>query len=260
MTAVDPTLLTLLAAAFGAGTIDAIVGGGGLLQLPALFAALPTVAPAALLGTSKLAGFAGTSSAAIHFLRTVRLPFRALLAGLAIAFVSALAGAVTVTHMHAMSLRPLVPILLLVVLVITVRNKRLGEVHAPRGHSVGGHLISAVSVAGIGFYDGFFGPGTGSFLMMFAVRRLGFDFVHAAATARVLNVATNLAALAWFLHSGNILLGVGLAMGVANIAGAQVGARLALRRGTRFVRGMLIVVVCALIARTGWDALQLIRQ
>ena len=260
MTTPDPTLLTLLAAAFGAGAIDAVVGGGGLLQLPALFAALPSVAPAALLGTSKLAGFAGTSSAAIHFLRTVRLPPRALMAGLAIAFASALAGAMTVTRLHATSLRPLVPVLLLVVLILTVRDKSLGEDHAPRSHRIDGHLFNALCVAGIGFYDGFFGPGTGSFLMMFAVRRLGFDFVHAAAAARVLNVATNLAALAWFVHSGNILLGVGLAMGVANVAGAQVGARLALRRGTRFVRGMLIIVVCALIARTGWDALLLMRH
>ena len=192
--------------------------------------------------------------------RTVRLPVQSLLAGLAIAFASALAGAVTVTHLHATSLRPLVPILLLGVLILTVRNKRLGEVHAPRNHSLGGHLVSSICIAGISFYDGFFGPGTGSFFMMFAVRRLGFDFVHAAASARVLNVATNLAALAWFIHSGNILLGVGLAMGVANIAGAQLGARLALRRGTRFVRIMMIIVVTALIARTGWDALQLMRH
>lgn len=254
----DITVLTLLIAAFGAGAIDAVVGGGGLVQLPALFAAMPSIAPATLLGTSKLAGLAGTSSAALHYLRTVRLPYRLLGTGIAIAFASALLGAITVTHLHAAYFRPLIPFLLLAVLVWTIRNKHVGEIHAPRQHGVGGHLVSALAVAAIGFYDGFFGPGTGSFLMMIAVRRFGFDFLHAAATARVLNVATNLAALTWFISGGHVLWGTGLAMAAANIAGAQMGARLALRRGTGFVRGTLIVVVCALVIRTGWDAWQLI--
>lgn len=255
---IDPTVAVLMAAAFGAGAIDAVVGGGGLVQLPALLSVLPGVAPATLLGTSKLAGFSGTASAAIHYLRSVRLPTRILATGIAIAFVSALAGAVTVTHLRATAFRPLVPFLLVGVLVWTLKNKRLGEVHAPRHHSVGGHCRSALAIAGIGFYDGFFGPGTGSFLMMLAVRRFGFDFVHAAAAARVINVATNLAALGWFIAGGHILWHTGLAMAVANVVGAQVGTRLALQRGARFVRTALIVVVSALILKTGWDALQLL--
>lgn len=254
----DPTITVLIAAAFGAGAIDAVVGGGGLVQLPALLSVLPGVAPATLLGTSKLAGFSGTTSAAIHYLRSVRLPFRLLAAGISIAFASALAGAVTVTHLRATAFRPLVPFLLMGVLVWTLKNKRLGEVHAPRHHSGSGHFLSALAVAGIGFYDGFFGPGTGSFLMMLAVRRLGFDFVHAAAAARVINVATNLAALGWFISGGHILWQIGLAMAAANVVGAQVGTRIALRRGARFVRTALIAVVSALVLKTGWDAAQIL--
>ena len=251
---VDVTLAALAAAAFGAGAIDAIVGGGGLIQLPALFAALPGVVPATLLGTSKLAGFSGTASAALHYLRRVEIPARLLVSGLFIAFLSALLGAITVTHMGAVAFRPLVPVLLSVVLLWTIKYKQLGESHTPHTHTRLEHLVNALLVAAIGFYDGFFGPGTGSFFMMLAVRRFGFDFLHAAATARTLNVATNLAALGWFLGGGHILWSTGLAMAASNIAGAQVGARLALRHGTGFVRSVFILVVSALVIRTGWDA------
>jgi hypothetical protein len=255
---IEPTLLVLIAAAFGAGAIDAVVGGGGLVQLPALLSVFPNMAPATLLGTSKLAGFSGTASAAIHYLRVVRLPARLLAVGIVIAFGSALVGAMTVTRLHAMAFRPLVPFLLSAVLVWTIRNKQLGSVHSPRQHKAGGHFMSTLAIAGIGFYDGFFGPGTGSFLMMLAVRRFGFDFVHAAAAARVINVATNLAALGWFIGAGHILWHTGLAMAAANILGAQVGTRMALQRGARFVRATLIVVVSALVLKTGWDALHIL--
>jgi len=248
------TLATLSLAAFGAGAIDAIVGGGGLIQLPALLSALPAESPATLLGTSKFAGFSGTASAASHYLRRVRLPRRWLMISLGIAFISALAGAAAVTHVKPASFRPLVPVLLTGVLLWTLRNRQSGETHAPRAHAVRGHVIGAAAIAAIGFYDGFFGPGTGSFLMMLAIRYYGFDFLHAAAFARTLNVATNLAALGWFVAAGHILWPVSIAMAVTNVAGAQIGTRLALRGGARFVRRVFIGVVSALILRTAWDA------
>jgi uncharacterized protein len=248
------TLATLSLAAFGAGAIDAIVGGGGLIQLPALLSALPTEAPATLLGTSKFAGFSGTASAAAHYLGRVQLPRRWLAISLSIAFMSALAGAATVTHVKPASFRPLVPVLLTGVLLWTLRNRYSGEEHRPRTHALRGHAIGAVAIAAIGFYDGFFGPGTGSFLMMLAIRYYGFDFLHAAAFARALNVATNLAALGWFIAAGHILWPVSIAMAVTNVLGAQVGTRLALRGGARFVRRVFIGVVAVLIVRTAWDA------
>jgi uncharacterized membrane protein YfcA len=250
----DPVFAGLLGAAFLAGGIDAIVGGGGLIQLPALFAALPTAAPATLLGTSKLAGLAGTASATLRYARAVRIPWRQLAPAVAIAFAGALAGAVTVTHVSPAAFRPLVPVLLTVVLGYTLLQRDLGTTHAPRAFDRRAVVSGALAVAGIAFYDGFFGPGTGSFLMLLFIRHYGFDFLHAAAAARLVNAATNVAALAWFGSRGHVLWPTGLAMAVANVAGAQLGARLALARGARFVRSVFVAVVTVLIARTAWSA------
>jgi uncharacterized membrane protein YfcA len=246
----------VLAAAFLAGLVDAMVGGGGLVQLPALFAALPAVPAPALLGTSKLAGAFGTGSAAWRYATSVRLPWRTLLPACGLAFAAALAGAVTVTHVPPGLFRPLVPVILVVVLAYTLARKDLGQHHAPRALAPAERAAGLAATAAIGFYDGFFGPGTGSFLMLLYIRWYGFDFVNAAAAARVLNVATNLSALAWFAGHGHLLWPLGLGMAAANVAGSQLGARLALRRGAGFVRGVFVAVVGALIAKTAWDAIR----
>lgn len=253
--AVDTVLAGLLGAAFLAGAIDAIVGGGGLIQLPALFAALPQAPPATLLGTSKLAGLAGTATATLRYARAVQIPWRRLMPGVAVAFTGALAGAVAVTHVSPAAFRPLVPVFLTLVLAYTLLQRDLGTTHAPRSHDSRGALVGVLAIGGIAFYDGFFGPGTGSFLMLLFIRYYGFDFLHAAAAARLVNAATNVAALAWFTSRGHLLWPTGLAMAVANVAGAQLGTRLALARGARFVRGVFVVVVTALIARTAWTAI-----
>jgi uncharacterized protein len=248
----DPVFAGLLGAAFLAGGIDAIVGGGGMIQLPALFAALPGVPPATLLGTSKLAGLAGTASATWRYARSVRIPWRALLPSLAIAFAASLAGAVTVTHVSADAFRPLVPVLLTAVLLYTLLQADLGTRHQPRQLDRRATLAGAALIAAISFYDGFFGPGTGSFLMLLFIRHYGYDFLNAAAAARLLNAATNVAALAWFGSRGHLLWPTGLAMAGANIVGAQLGTRLALARGAGFVRGVFVVIVAALILKTAW--------
>jgi len=248
----DPVLAGLLGAAFLAGGIDAIVGGGGMIQLPALFAALPAAEPATLLGTSKLAGLAGTASATWRYARSVRIPWRALLPSLLIAFTGSLLGAVAVTHVAAAAFRPLVPLALTAVLLYTLLQRDLGSRHAPRDLDRRAALAGAALIAAISFYDGFFGPGTGSFLMVLFIRHYGYDFLNAAAAARLLNAATNVAALAWFGSRGHLLWPTGLAMAGANIAGAQLGTRLALARGAGFVRGVFVVVVAALILKTAW--------
>lgn len=243
----------VIGAAFCAGAVDAMVGGGGLLQLPALFGAFPGAAPATLLGTSKLAGAMGTGTAAWRYGRRVSLPWRLLAPGCALALAGGLAGATLATRAPVALFRPLVPVLLTLVWVATLSMRGFGAVHDPRyaRHTL---LAGAAWILVIGVYDGFFGPGTGSFLMFMLVRTQAFDFLHASAAARVLNLSTNAAALAWFGARGHVLPALGLTMGAANMAGSLLGTRLALRGGARFVRRVFLVVVAALIIKTARDA------
>jgi uncharacterized protein len=248
-------LVLVLIAAFGAGCIDAMVGGGGLIQVPALFSVFPSTSPPVLLGTSKFAGFFGTSSAVVRFAGKVPIPWRALTPLAALVLVTGALGAWLATQVPPAVFRPLVPILLVGVLTYLLRRKDLGAAHVPKEFAGSHHVLGAILIGLIGFYDGFFGPGTGSFLMFVFVRLYGFDFLHAAASARVLNVATNGAALIYFGSHGYVLWQIGLGMAVCNMAGALLGTRLALRGGSTFVRKIFIVVVTLLILRTAWVAI-----
>ncbi len=248
-------LWVVLAAAFAAGLIDAMVGGGGLIQIPALFAVYPGVAPAALLGTSKFAGLFGTVSAVVRYAQKVVIPWRALLPLALVALLMSLGGARLAIIVKPDIFRPLVPIMLLAVLIYVLWRKDLGGEHAPRAFAGSHHVVGAVLIAAIGMYDGFFGPGTGSLLIFVFVRCYGYDFLHAGAAARAVNVATNAAALSYFAAHGLVLWYVGAAMAACNIAGAIVGARLALRGGSAFVRQAFIVIVGLLILRTAWTAI-----
>jgi len=231
-----------------------MVGGGGLIQLPALFGVYPSVAPPFLLGTSKFSGIFGTASAVLRFARRVAIPWRALLPLALGVLIASLAGAFVATRIPASLFRPLVPLLLVGVLIYLVHHKDLGAKHAPREFAGRHHVQGVLLISAVGFYDGFFGPGTGSFLMFIFVRVYGYDFLHAAACARVLNVATNGAALTYFAVHGYVLWHVGAGMAVCNVLGALLGTRLALRGGSVFVRRMFIVVVSGLILRTAWTA------
>lgn len=248
--------LTVCLAAFAGGLVDAMVGGGGLIQLPALFSTYTNTAPAALLGTSKFAGVFGTTSAVIRFAGKVVIPWRALLPLAVLVMAMAAVGAFAATHVPPDVFRPLVPVLLVSVLIYLVRRKELGAVHAPRGFAGPHHKVGLPLIGTVGFYDGFFGPGTGSFLMFLFVRFYGYDFLNAAASARVLNVATNLAALAYFGTHGHVIWYMGVGLAVCNVAGSIVGVRLALAGGAALVRNAFILVVSALILRTTWTALQ----
>jgi uncharacterized protein len=238
-----------------AGCIDAIVGGGGLIQTPALFSIYPDTDPATLLGTNKFAGIFGTSNAAWRYSRKIHIPWRALLPLAVLVLVTAAVGAVVATIVPPKIFRPLVPMLLLGALIYILRNKQLGDAHRPRTFTREHHVWAALLIGAIGFYDGFFGPGTGSFLMLVFVRLYGYDFLNAAASARVLNVATNLAALLYFGTHGYVLWHLAIGMALANVAGSMLGTRLALRGGSGFVRKIFIVVVSALILNTLWQAL-----
>lgn len=246
-------LIVTLASLF-AGFVDAIVGGGGLILVPALFAVFPTAHPATLFGTNKSASIWGSLFASLQYSRRVKLPYAALLPAVLMAFIGAFLGAWLVTIIAPDFLRKSLPFMLLAILLYTFAKKDLGHHHAPRLQAA--HEVWAIGSIGLvlGFYDGFFGPGTGSFLVFALVRFLGYDFLNASASAKLLNVATNLAALILFSLKGHVWWHMALPMALANIAGSLLGTRLALKHGTGFVRVMFLLVVSALICKTSYDA------
>jgi uncharacterized membrane protein YfcA len=249
----------VLCAAFSAGFVDAIVGGGGMIQLPALLASYPGAAPPVLLGTNKLGSICGTTGAVMRYMRVVRIPWRILMPAAAVAFLAALAGANSVSAVSPALFRPLVPVMLTVVLIYALWHKDLGTHHAPVVFSRRRGYIALAAIGGIGFYDGFFGPGTGSFLMLLFIRLYGFDFLHASAGARAINVATNAGALLFFGIHGEVQWVLGLALGACNAMGSVLGAHTAVKHGSKFVRVVFIAIVITLIAKTGADAWALYR-
>lgn len=242
-------------AAFTAGLVDAVVGGGGLIQIPAIFSVFPREAPATLLGTNKMASIFGTGSAAITYARRVRIAWSAVAPAAVAAFALSFVGAWTVTRVPADFVRSLLPFILVAVAIYTFRKKDFGSVHAPVHSGMAERLWAIAVGAAIGFYDGFFGPGTGSFLMFLFVRFFGFDFLGASAAAKIVNVACNMSALMWFGYSGHLLWQLGMLMAVCQIGGSLVGTRLALKHGSGFVRKLFLVVVSLLIVKTGYDAI-----
>ena len=242
-------------AAFLAGLVDAVVGGGGLIQIPVMFSIFPKEVPATLLGTSKLAGIFGTGAAAVTHARRVRVAWSAAAPAAIAAFTLSFAGAYTLTHVPADFVRTLLPFVLLAVAVYTFRKKDLGSVHAPVLSGNTERLVAVGMGCCIGFYDGFFGPGTGSFLIFLFVRFFGFDFLSASAAAKVVNVACNFSALMWFGYSGHLIWQLGLLMAVCQVAGSLVGTRLAIKHRSVFVRKLFLLVVSLLIVKTGYDAI-----
>ncbi|MDC8785633.1 sulfite exporter TauE/SafE family protein [Roseateles koreensis] len=244
----------LALASLMAGFVDAVVGGGGLILVPTLFSAFPQAAPATLFGTNKAAASWGTAWSTAQYVKRVSLNWRGLLPAAAVGVLGSFAGAWTVTLVDAGFLRRALPLILLAVLVYTLSRKDLGRHHAPRFTGRAETGVAAAIGLCIGFYDGFFGPGTGSFFVFLFVRVLGYDFLNASATAKLMNLGTNLAALALLTAKGHVWWQIGLIMGAANVLGSLVGTRMALARGASFVRGMFVLVVSALILKTGWDA------
>ncbi|KAA3653894.1 MAG: sulfite exporter TauE/SafE family protein [Proteobacteria bacterium] len=249
----DALWLLLGAGAFFAGFVDAVVGGGGLIQIPLLFSSLPQHAPATLFGTNKIASIVGTASAAVQYARRVTLDWRVILPGAAAALIGAWFGAKSVAYLNPSLVRPVVLVLLIAVALYTYLRPYFGTDagDALPVRTTQGRII-IIGLA-IGYYDGFFGPGTGSFFIFLLIRALHMDFLHASASAKILNFSTNLAAISFFAGSGAILWKVGLLMAACNLAGAITGSSMALKHGTRFVRRFFLLVVSALIARMAWD-------
>jgi len=236
-----------------AGLVDSIVGGGGLILLPALFATFPQAPPATLFGTNKSASIWGTAFATAQYSRKVVLPWRSLLPAAGAGLLGSVAGAWAVTLVDPSLFRKALPLLLTALLGYTLVRKDLGREHAPRHTGRREAVVASGIGLVIGFYDGFFGPGTGSFLVFAWVRLLGYDFLNASASAKFINTATNFSALVLFAWQGHVWWHLALAMALANVAGSLIGTRLALRHGAGFVRQVFIFVVLALICKTAWD-------
>jgi hypothetical protein len=249
----DIDMLLLLGAAFLAGLVDAVVGGGGLVLIPALFMALPQAVPATILGTNKFAAIFGTASAARRYALRVQVPWRAALPTAVAAFCFSYVGATSVALMPKEQFRPLVLVMLVAVAVYTFSRKDFGGIDQNRPHTKFDTYLSLLLGAAIGFYDGFFGPGAGSFLLFLFIRFFGFDFLRASAAAKIVNVATNGAALIYFAATGHVLWGVAVLLALLNVGGALVGSRLALRFGSGFVRRVFLGVATALIGKFGYD-------
>jgi uncharacterized membrane protein YfcA len=254
----DPSVWTyalLALAGLAAGFVDAVVGGGGLIQLPALVLGLPGAAPVQVLATNKLAGTCGTTVSSLTYYRRVRPDPGTFVPLMVVAFIGSAAGAVAASHIPKAAFEPIILVALIVVGAYVLLRPDLGKVTELRfsGHR---HTLAAMAAGlAIGFYDGALGPGTGSFFVFTLVGLLGYSFLEASAKARIANWATNVAALLVFAAQGAVLWRIGLVMGVCNLVGSYVGARTAVSKGSGFVRVFFVVVVGAFIVKIGADVL-----
>jgi uncharacterized protein len=243
-----PTYGLVATAGFGAGFVDAIAGGGGILSLPVLLSV--GVPPHLALGTNKLQASMGTAIAAGNYARRGLLAGSELLLGVVCTAVGALAGAAIVTRLRSDWLVHVMPLLLGAAFVYLMASPRFGE--SARRARLSSARFSVLLGLTLGVYDGFFGPGTGSFWTLAYVSILGLALPQATASAKAMNLTSNVAALAWFGARGQVAWSLGLAMGAANIGGALVGSSLAIHSGARLIRRFLLLVVAATIARLVW--------
>lgn len=246
-------LLSLCLFAFLAGLIDSIVGGGGLIQLPALLIILPDKALPLLLGTNKLASIAGTFVAVTRFSVQIKMNFAIVTTAAIAAFIFSFLGARTVSILNPKLLHPLILILLVAVAIYTFIKKDFGSQHKFFEATTKKIIYAAIIGSSIGFYDGFLGPGTGSFLIFAFIGVIGFDFLRASASAKVVNFCTNLAALVYFIPSGNVIYNLAIPMAICNIGGAIIGTKLAILKGNKFIRNLFLIIVSTLIIKLAYD-------
>lgn len=251
----NPSFYFLLTAAFAAGFVDSIVGGGGLIQLPAFFLAFPTLPPAVIFGSNKFAAFSGTSVATVGYLRNRPVKWQAVLPAIITAIIFSTIGAHLVSLFDKNMLKPIVLLLLLFVAIYTFFKKDLGL--SERKGITGMQITIASLLCGalLGLYDGFFGPGTGSFLILIYISIFGFDFLDASVSAKLINCATNGAALTYFIYTGNIRFEIAIPVAICNVLGSLMGVRMALLKGSGFIRVFFLVVVSGMILKFGWDVL-----
>lgn len=243
-------ILFLFGAGFLASFIDSVVGGGGLISLPALLATgLP---PNIVLGTNKLASVMGVMTSTLSFFRSGKVSFSAVKYLLPLSFIGAVCGVFVVRYIPPDFLKPMVIVMLIAVAIYSMFKKDWGSKSTFTGLTKKTGLLSGIAAFVLGFYDGFFGPGTGSFLI-FSFLMLGFDFVEAAGNAKALNFASNIAAISTFIMLDSVNYQWGFIMGCGMIIGAIIGSRVAIRQGVGYVRPLFISVTGLLIGKQLWD-------
>ena len=246
-------IIILCIAAFAAGFIDSIVGGGGLVQTPATLITLPQYPVATLLGTTKIPSLFGTSIAAFQYAFKVNIRWKLLVVMCSIALLAAYAGSATVSMVSNAFMKPVIFIMLVLVFIYTYTKKDFGLVHEREVPEKTTFVWCIIIALLIGFYDGFIGPGAGSFLILFFISILGFDFLKASAHAKLVNVATNIGSIIFFSGSGHILYHYALPMALCNFVGSIFGSRLAILKGNKFIRVFFLVVITGTIIRFGYD-------
>ncbi|KGO89525.1 sulfite exporter TauE/SafE family protein [Flavobacterium suncheonense] len=246
-------LIFLCLAAFSAGFVDAIVGGGGLIQTPVALILLPNYSVATIIGSLKIPAFSGTGFAAFQYLKKVQMNWKLLLLMAVVAFASAFAGSELLTLVSNDFMKPLLLVVLTLLAMYTFMKKNFGQ-HQEKLLSVKQQMIYAVLISiTVGFYDGFIGPGTGSFFVVAFVSVLGFDFLHASANAKMVNLATNFGSICLFLLKGKIIWAIALPMAVCNALGGFLGAKLAIKKGNGFIRIFFLIVVVGTLLRFAYD-------
>ena len=246
----------LIPLAFVSGAINAAIGGGGLILLPGLFSVLPKALPAAVMGTDKLAAVFGHFSSLRQYARHIDIPWRLLLPASIAAFFGSYLGASVVYLLPVTYMRWIVMVMLAVMLVFTWFRPHFGKQDTARQPTQRDLIAGFVLGALIGFYDGFFGPGTGTFLIFLFVHFFHFDFLRASACAKIVNISTNLAALAFFVPAGTVLYHFGIPMGIAMAFGAVIGTRLALKGGNKWIRRLFLVLALILLSKLLWQTFQ----
>jgi uncharacterized membrane protein YfcA len=247
------TIISLVVFSFLAGLIDAVVGGGGLIQMPALLIAHPSTDLPTLFGTNKIAALSGTSISAVQYSKRIKFNHRLLIVVCLFAGLASFLGAKVVGYMDVNTLKPVILVVLVVIAVYTFYKKDLGAIQTKQLSRSKQFLYGSLLGLVVGFYDGFFGPGTGSFFVLGFVVILGFEFIQASAYAKVVNCLTNISALLVFLRQGQYLLELAVVMAISNMIGNFIGTRLAFKKGNTFIRSIFLIVVTQMIVRYGYD-------
>jgi uncharacterized protein len=246
-------LLSLGILAFVAGFIDAVVGGGGLIQLPALLINFPKTPLPTLFGTNKIAALAGTSIAAYQYAKRIKYDYPLLIIASLSSAIFSYAGAKVVSYINVNTLKPIILVILILMAIYTFTKKDLGSVQTKTLSQLNKLLLGSLIGMVVGFYDGFFGPGTGSFLVLGFVIILGFPFIEASAYSKVINCMTNISALVVFVKQGNYLIELAIVMAICNIIGNVVGTKMAFAKGNQFVRLIFSLIVVLMIVRYSYD-------
>lgn len=246
-------IILLCLAAFVAGFIDAIVGGGGLIQTPVGLILLPNLPVSTVIGSLKVPAFSGTSFAAYQYLKKVEMNWKLLAIMMILAFPSAFLGSTLLTYVSNDFMKPLLLVVLSLLVIYTYAQKNFGQ-HIVKGHSDRTQILYATLISFVvGFYDGFIGPGTGSFLVLAFIALMGFDFLHASANAKMVNLATNFGSICLFMLKGKIIWTIAIPMAFCNAFGGWLGAKLAINKGNKFIRIFFLVVVIGTLIRFGYD-------